>query len=124
MKKYNLIAAVVLAAGLTLGAPVRAQSSLSAPITVRSSSSKASDSSAKGNWLKAEIIHADLHSMVVREQDNGMMIHTFTYTPDVQALMQKVVEQGGYQYGDKVQILYQQGQTVALRVRGKPSKSL
>lgn len=120
MKKYRLIAAATLAAGLTLGAPVRAQSSLSAPITVRSSSSKAS----KGNWLKAEVIHADLNSMVVREQGNGMMIHTFTYTPDVQARMQKVVEQGGYQYGDKVQILYQQGQTVALQVRGKPSKSL
>ena len=38
--------------------------------------------------------------------------------------MQKLMDQGGYQYGDKVRILYQQGQTVALRVRGKPSKAL
>jgi hypothetical protein len=62
--------------------------------------------------------------MVVREQGNGMMIHTFTYTPQVQAQMQRILDAGGYQYGDKIKVLYQQGQTVALRVRGKPSKAL
>lgn len=100
---------------------------MSAPLVVRSSSSASSRSasnSAKGSWLKAEVIHADSNSIIVREQDNGMMIHTFTYAPNVQTAMQKVLDQGGYQYGDKIKILYQQGQTVALRLRGKPSKAL
>ena len=52
-----------------------------------------------------------------------MMIHTFTYTPALQAQMAKLVQQGGYQYGDKVKILHQPGQTVALRLAGAPSKS-
>jgi hypothetical protein len=72
--------------------------------------------------LKAEVIHADLHSIVVREQADMRMIHTFTYTPAVQARMQVIIQQGGYRYGDKVKILYQQGQTVALGISGKPSK--
>jgi hypothetical protein len=38
--------------------------------------------------------------------------------------MQRIVDQGGYQYGDRIKILYLQGQTVAIRVRGKPSKAL
>lgn len=74
--------------------------------------------------MKAEVIHADSNSMVVREQQNGMMIHTFTYTPELQARMQKIGDSGGYQYGDQIKVLYQPGQTVALKVHGKPSKSL
>jgi hypothetical protein len=98
--------------------PVAAQT-MSAPIVIKSSSS-----APKPAWLKAEVIHVDLNSMVVRERANGMMIHTFTYSPQVQAQMQRVIDQGGYQYGDKVKILCQQGQTIALRVHGKPSRPL
>jgi hypothetical protein len=124
MKNFRIFAASTLAAGLLAALPTHAQGGISAPIVVRSSGSKTSDASVKGSWLKAEVIHADSNSMVVREQDHGMMIHTFTYTPELQAAMQKLMDQGGYQYGDKVQILYQQGQTVAMRLRGKPSKAL
>ena len=111
----------MLVGGLLAAAAARGQVTMSAPIVVRSPG--ASGAAPKGNWLKAEVIHADSNSMIVREQVNGMMIHTFTYTPELQAAMAKFLDQGGYQYGDKVQILYQQGQTVALRVRGKPSKT-
>ena len=111
----------MLVGGLMAAAAARGQVTMSAPIVVRSPG--ASGAALKGNWLKAEVIHADSNSMIVREQVNGMMIHTFTYTPELQAAMAKFLDQGGYQYGDKVQILYQQGQTVALRVRGKPSKT-
>lgn len=73
--------------------------------------------------MKVEVIRADSNSMVVREQANQRMIHTFTYTPALQAQMQKIVDAGGaYQYGDKIKILCQQGQTVALRIAGTPSK--
>lgn len=104
-------------------APVRAQI-VSKPIVIRASVGATPKSSLRGNWLKAEVIHADSNSMIVRERDNGMMIHTFTYSPQIQAQMQRLSDQGGYQYGDKVKILYQQGQTVAVRVHGKPSKAL
>jgi hypothetical protein len=38
--------------------------------------------------------------------------------------MQKLFDQGGYQYGDKVEIWYMQGTDVAVRIKGKPSKPL
>lgn len=115
----NLIAGLVLALAFLLSAPAQAQ--LNAPVVIKTPTVA---KTAKGNWLKGEVIRADANSIIVREQNDGMMIHTFTYTPDVQAQMQKLIDQGGYQYGDKVKILYQQGQTVALKVRGKPSKAI
>jgi hypothetical protein len=125
----SLIQVATVAAALALilaglvAQPTRAQVQ-SAPIVVKKTGSKNASASAKGSWLKAEVIHADANSIIVREQANGMMVHTFTYTAELRPQMQKLVDQGGYQYGDKVRILYQNGQTVALKVRGKPSKPL
>jgi hypothetical protein len=124
MKISEISAIAVLAAAAAVAAPPSPAQVVSAPIVVRTPSPTQSQKAARGNWLKAEVIHADSNSMVVREQGNGMMIHTFTYTPQVQAQMQRILDAGGYQYGDKIKVLYQQGQTVALRVRGKPSKAL
>jgi len=78
----------------------------------------------KGNWMKAEVIHADSNSMVVREEANERVIHTFTYSPEIHDEMQKIQDQGGYQYGDKVKIRFVQGETVALKIHGKPSKPI
>jgi len=52
------------------------------------------------------------------------MIHTFTFSPDLKDKMQAIVDKGGYQYGDRVKILHQAGQSVALKISGKPSKPL
>jgi len=76
------------------------------------------------SWLKAEVVRADGYTITVREQANELMIHTFTFSPEIKDKMQATLDAGGYQYGDKVKILYQPGQTVALRVFGKPSKPL
>ena len=121
MKTFKILALASLAAVAAFTAPASTGQIMSTPIVVRSLGSQ---SVVRGNWLKAEVIHADSNSMVVREQGNGMMIYTFTYAPQLQAVMQRIVDQGGYQYGDKIKILYQRGQTVALQVRGKPSKAL
>jgi hypothetical protein len=134
MKNFSLFAAAnpiltrvvtraaALAVFLAFFSSVPTHAQLNAPVVIKTPTLKVA--SAKGNWLKGEVIRADANSIVVREQNNGMMIHTFTYTPDVQVRMEKLIDQGGYQYGDKVKILYQQGQTVALKVRGKPSKAI
>jgi len=59
----------------------------------------------------------------VREQENERAIHTFTFSPKIQDKMQRIFDQGGYQSGYKVRILYNPQNTVAIKVRGKPSKS-
>jgi hypothetical protein len=38
--------------------------------------------------------------------------------------MQKLLDQGGYQFGDKVVIQYLPGTEVALKIKGKPSKPI
>jgi hypothetical protein len=75
-------------------------------------------------WLKAEVIHADAVTLIVRERANEMAIHTFNFSSDLQPRMQAMLDKGGFQYGDRVSILFMQGQTVALRVHGKASKPL
>lgn len=130
MKSYKNIAILcVLAAGLAIsGGPARAQvveSVVAAPIITKVVSTITPKGTPKGtSWLKAEVIYAGANSIVVREQANGLMIHSFTFGPELKDKMQAVLDKGGYQYGDRVNILYQPGQTVALRIHGKPSKPI
>jgi hypothetical protein len=86
-----------------------------APIIVQEKPSKAV-------WLKAEVVHADLHTIIVRERDNSMMIHTFTYSGKAQDKMNFIVENGGYQVGDQVSIRWIPGGSEALDIKGRPSK--
>lgn len=122
--KKIFVLAVICSALTCAARAVPAQTVLSPPIVVRSTGASSSATSGAQMWLRAEVIHADSHSMVVREQGNERMIHTFTYAEGLQPRMQQIADSGGYQYGDKVKILYQQGQTVALKIHGRPSKPL
>jgi len=97
-----------------------AQISERAPIVVRQSPAKPT----KSVWLKAEVIHADRNSIIVRERGDLVAIHTFTYSTQLKTKMETFADQGGFHVGDKVEILYQPGQSVALKLHGKPSKSL
>jgi len=119
---------LALAAALVLSAtPTRAQAPgplIAAPIIVKAIDTIASKRNAntKGEWLKGEVIHADAQSIIVSEPNNERMIHTFTISPTLKDQMQTIVDRGGYQYGDKVKILHEHGETVALKISGKPSK--
>ena len=131
MKSSRIFAAsIALAATLAISAEtVRAQDPatttiIAAPIISKTISAVAAKKNPKGIWLKAEVIHFDSNSMIVREDANDRAIHTFTYAPELKDRMQQIVDRGGYQYGDKVRILYQQDPMVAVKVHGKPSKPL
>ncbi|HUA00587.1 MAG TPA: hypothetical protein VMB02_09670 [Candidatus Aquilonibacter sp.] len=116
MKNYRIalgIAGFALAL-LFAARPAASQVTTSTPVIVK-------QTPPKSVWLKAEVVHQDGHSITVREQGNQLALHTFTYAADIQDAMQQISEAGGYQFGDKVRILYKQGQTVALRIKGRPS---
>lgn len=117
MKSYkNFAFSFVLALGSAIsGQPAAAQTAVSSPVVVQ-------QLSPKPIWLKAEVIHFDSNAITVREVGDERMIHTFTYGPHAQSDIQKALNNGGYQYGDKVKIRYKQGQTVALSIHGKASK--
>lgn len=117
MKNSKIAAAAFfLATGLFAAALSASAQTSSAPMVVK-------QTTLKKVWLKAVVIHADGNLLIVREQANERTIHSFTYDSKIKAKMQQIADNGGYQTGDKVKILYVPGQDVALKVRGKPSKS-
>jgi hypothetical protein len=125
MKTSKILSALaILAAGVAFtSAPAKAQASSAEPLDT-SSSIIVKQKAAKPVWLKAEVIHADQLSLLVREEDNGLNIHTFTYSDRAREKIQAVLEAGGYQYGDKIKVRYMPGKTEALDIRGEPSKPL
>ncbi len=80
--------------------------------------------SAKPIKTRFEVLHMLTNAIQVRSLVNGREIHTFVYSDQIRDHMQTMLNQGGYQYGDKVEIWYQPGTEVALRIKGKPSKPL
>jgi len=121
MKSYKIAAGFAALCGALLisGAPARAQA-VSAPLIVHQEN-PATQPSGRGEWLKAQVLHADAYNIVVFEPGNERVIHTFTVSAELKDKMQWIVDHGGYQYGDKVKIYHAPGQTVALKIHGKPS---
>jgi hypothetical protein len=118
MKNCNRIAivfAAVIALG-ALGSVARPQDINTAqPIVVKQKPSKAV-------WMKATVVHADAASLIVRERDNQMAIHTFSYSDDAKAKMQNIIDNGGYQSGDNIKVLYMPGSETAIKFKGRPSR--
>lgn len=112
------IRALLLAAALVaVGVPLRAQVDTSKPIAIKTVKPKREK-------FRGEVLNATSAAITVRSQENERLIRTFTYSVEVGDKMQKIIDGGGYQYGDKVDIWYEAGSDVALQIKGKPSKPL
>lgn len=117
----RIFATALFAATLCWTAQIFAQVQTSQPIQVKV---KSPIPKPKQIWLKAEVVHADAQSLTVRDRSNPLFVRTFSFSPKVKGQMEKILARGGYQYGDKVEIRYEDGQSVALALKGKPSKPL
>ncbi len=53
------------------------------------------------------VMHANNAQITVRAKGNDMAIRTFPLSQAASSRMQKIIDQGGYQYGDKVTVFYQ-----------------
>jgi len=76
----------------------------------------------KPKWRQWNVIAASNSSMIVRDPQSERTVVTFTYSDKVRDKMQKIIDNGGYQYGDKVRIHHVEGQTLALDLKGRPSR--
>ena len=74
--------------------------------------------------FEGTVMHASTVQITVRAKNNDLALQTFALSPDASAKMQQTIDKGGYQYGDKVTVLYNTANLVAVKVKGKPSKSL
>jgi hypothetical protein len=62
--------------------------------------------------------------ITVRSKENELAVRTFTLSEEAAAKMQKLIDKGGYQYGDKVTVFYDPTTNKALKIKGKASKPI
>jgi hypothetical protein len=70
------------------------------------------------------VMHANIAQITVRAKGNDLTIRTFPLSQAAAAKMQQIVDKGGYQYGDKVTVLYEPTSQRAIKIKGKPSKAI
>jgi hypothetical protein len=123
------VATLLLAAGFS--SPARAQGPVpvvapvvvdtAVPIIVNTVKPKPKPGIAK---FEGFVMNANIAQITVRAKGNDLTIRTFPLSPVVSTKMQKIVDKGGYQYGDKVTVLYDAVTESAVKIKGKPSKAL
>jgi hypothetical protein len=92
-----------------------------APIVVSAVKPKPKPGVAK---FEGFVMHANIAQITVRAKGNDLAIRTFPLSEPAATKMQQIVDKGGYQYGDKVTVLYDETSQRALKVKGKPSKAI
>lgn len=117
-------------AGL-FSAPARAQSPATvAPIVVDTavpiivSAVKSRSKTVGLGKFEGYVMHANIAQITVRAKGNDMSLETFVLSQVAATKMQTIVDKGGYQYGDKVTVMYDPVSLKAVSLKGKPSKSL
>jgi hypothetical protein len=122
MRRNNRIALLLLAAGAVWAATVPACAQETTAPMVKAKPVHTAET--KPARTRFEVLHMMSMAIQVRSLVNEREIHTFVYSDHIRDQMQKLLDQGGYQYGDKIEIRYQPGTDVALKIKGKPSKPL
>lgn len=74
--------------------------------------------------FQGTIMNATITAITVRGKDNELSVQTFSLSETAAARMQKIIDKGGYQYGDKVTVYYDPQNRKAVKITGKPSKPL
>ena len=70
------------------------------------------------------VMSANTAQITVRAKGNDLAIQTFALSKGASEKMQETIDKGGYQYGDKVTVLYNTSNVVAVKIKGKPSRGL
>jgi hypothetical protein len=131
MRALNAISNAVLAALLVAAASpsaLRAQVPVVAPIVVDTAVPIIVNAvKPKPSGLakfEGFVMNANIAQITVRAKGNDLAIRTFALGEKATAKMQQIVDKGGYQYGDKVTVLYDPASQKAIKLKGKPSKPL
>lgn len=134
MKKFLAISASALLGGLllgTLGAPrAAAQVPVLTPIVVDTAVPivvNAIKPKPKNTGLvkfEGTVMHANVAQVTAKAKGNDMAIQTFPLSDTASTKMQQVVDNGGYQYGDKITLYYDPQSLKVIKFKGKPSRPL
>ena len=120
MKRNNKTPALRLAAAIVLCGAALAGS---APEARAQSATSTAPQTQKVIRTRFVVQVMTYQSIIVHSPDDFRTMHTFAFSPGIRDQMQKLFTAGGYQYGDTVSVWYRPGTEVALKIKGKPSKS-
>ena len=74
--------------------------------------------------FEGSFMHANIAQITLRAKGNDLAIRTFPLSEEASAKMQKLIDKGGYQYGDKVTVFFEPATSKAMKFKGKPSKPI
>ena len=92
-----------------------------APIIVRAITPKPKEGVVK---FQGYIVNANVAQLTARARENDLAVQTFPLSQAAAAKMQKIIDKGGYQHGDKITVYYDSKTRQALKFKGKPSRPL
>jgi len=93
-----------------------------APILVKAITPKKKDLGTQK--FQGFFLNANPVEVTVKAKGNDMAIQTFSLSQAASEKMQKIIDKGGYQYGDKITVYYDAQTRKALKFKGKPSRPL
>jgi hypothetical protein len=70
------------------------------------------------------VMHANVGQITVRAKGNDLSIQSFALSAAASSKMQQIIDKGGYQYGDKVTVMYDPASLQAIKIKGKPSRPI
>ena len=70
------------------------------------------------------VMNANRAQITVRAKGNDLAVRTFGLSDQNSERMQQIIDKGGYQYGDKITVYYDEATLKVMKFKGKPSKSL
>lgn len=120
MKPYSILAAVAFTACFAAAPEVGAQVEASGPIKIVPSKPV---QPLKEAWTKAQVVSFTTAAITVQEPKERLKIHTLSFSPELREKMANLLDQGGYQTGDRAKIQYVPQASIATDIRGKLSKS-
>ena len=74
--------------------------------------------------FEGTVLLANSVQITVKAMGNDLAIQTFPLSEVASARMQRIIDKGGYQYGDKVKLEYDPQSLRVVKFKGKPSKPL
>jgi len=122
---------LMLAAAGVFSAPAAAQGPATVPIIVADTAAPIIIAAVKPkpkqtglDKFEGFVMHANNAQITVRAKGNDMAIRTFPLSEAASTKMQKIIDKGGYQYGDKVTVYFEPATSKAMKFKGKASKPI
>ena len=91
------------------------------PLVVKAVKPKTTNGLAK---FEGFVMHANIAEITVRAKDRELSIRSFSLSRAASEKMQKIVDKGGYQFGDKVTVFYDPANLKAVKIKGKASRPI